>query len=78
MCTCSGGALHLLEQVGVEQHLQQRAALRLARELRVHDLVRPRAERARPLDALEEVRVAEPRAVEERALIHDIGAGTQP
>ena len=40
-------ALRHGEHLGVEPELQDRPRARLARELRISDLVRPRAERAR-------------------------------
>src|SRR5207249_6274460 len=61
-------ALHASQQLGVERRLEQRRGLGAACELGVDGLV---AERA---DALEEVRVAEPAAIEERGLVDNVGA----
>src|SRR6185503_13138551 len=62
------------ELVHVRADLEERARLRGARELGVHDLVAPGPESARHLHAYEEVRVAEPAAVEERGLVDDVVA----
>ena len=45
-------------------------------QLRVPDLVAPRAEVAGPLHSTQEVRVAKPPAIEEHGLVDDVGAGT--
>ena len=68
-------ALHLLEQVRVQDHLQQGASLGRACELGIDDFVRPGAERARCFNAQQEVRPAAPGRVEQCALIHDVDAG---
>ena len=52
--------LSAVKQVGVERELQDRAPARVLRKLRIDDLVRPAAERARSLDAPKDVRPAEP------------------
>lgn len=62
------------QKIGVEAELDQRAGFRLARELRVDNLVRPGPERARPLHADEEVREPCPFPVRERGLVHSWSA----
>ena len=71
-----GDALEALEQVRVDAHLQDRAALDRAGELRVADVVAPIAERrARAVRTLEqEVGMAAPATVEEGRLEDDVGA----
>jgi hypothetical protein len=64
-----------LDELGVEAELQQEVGLDAASELRVGHLVAPRAQARRPVDTFEEVRVAAPPvAVEEHALVDDLGA----
>ena len=53
-------ALHLRQQVRVEQKLEQRLALRDAGQLRVEHLVRPAAQRARRVQPEQEVGIAAP------------------
>ncbi len=61
--------------LGVEAELEDVRRLRVPRELRVGDLVAPRAEVGRRVDALEEVREPAPAAVEQDGLVDDVDAG---
>ncbi len=67
-------ALNVLEQIDVGRELQNRSATRLARELRIVGLVRPRAERACQVHAAQNVGVARPLLVAERRLHDDLDA----
>ena len=67
-------ALKRREQLRVHAQLQHGARARLGRELRVRDLVRPAAERARPLDFAQEVRAAVPARVAEGRLVDHVRA----
>jgi hypothetical protein len=62
------------QQVGVEQHLEQRAGLGFAGELGVYDLIGPVAEPAGGVDSDEEIGVTEPGGVEQHPLVDDVGA----
>ena len=62
------------QQIGVEEQLQDRAALGLTRELGVDDVVGPGAEGARLLDAAQDVGPARPATVLERRLCDDVFA----
>ena len=64
-------ALENGELLRVQAQLQHRRALGVPRELRVPDLVAPRPELARRLDAAQEVGEAKPPPVEERGLVDD-------
>ena len=69
-------ALEACELVRVDAHLEDRGGLDALGELRVGDVVAPRAEVRRPVVAPEqEVRVAAPAAVEERGLEDDVRPG---
>jgi hypothetical protein len=62
------------QSLDVRADLQQCRGLYMARQLRVHHLVAPRADGAWPLDAQQEVREPEPPAVEERGLVDGVVA----
>ena len=64
------------ELLHVRADLEQRRGLDVAGELGVHDLVAPLAEVAGTLDPDQEVRAAEPAAVEERGLVDDVVAAS--
>ena len=64
-------ALESGELLRVQAQLQHGRALGVARQLRVPDLVAPRAQVARRLHAAQEVGEAQPPAVEERGLVDD-------
>ena len=59
----------------VVRELEEVRGLRMPRELRVPQLVAPRAERRGRIDTDEKVGTATPPVGEERALIDDIGSG---
>ena len=69
------GSLRQGQQVGVQQELQNRRALRAAGQLGVEHLVRPRAQRARLGDPEQEVGIAAPPAVRilQAPLVDDVG-----
>ena len=69
------GSLRQGQQVGVQQELQHRRALRAAGQLGVEHLVRPRAERARRGDPEQEVGIAAPPVVRilQAPLVDDVG-----
>ncbi len=60
-------ALEACEQVRVDADLEERPALDGSSQLRVGDLVAPRPEARSSVDPKQEVREADPAAVEERA-----------
>jgi hypothetical protein len=62
------------EHLGVEAELQDRAGARLARELGIRHLVRPRPLATGPRHADKEIGSAEPLLKTERALEDDVGA----
>ena len=68
-------ALDLLHLRRIRAELQQRRRLHAAGQLGVGDLVGPGAERARGIDPLDEVGVADPAVVQERGLEDHLGAG---
>jgi hypothetical protein len=65
-------ALQALELVGVEQELEDVPRLRVPAELRVVDLVGPRPQLRRLLDADQEVREADPAVPQEARLVDDL------
>ena len=65
------------ELLVVEAELEDVGRLRVPRELRVERLVAPRAERRRRLDAQQEVGDPAPAAVDEDALVDDVGAAAE-
>ena len=67
-------ALQAFEVLAVVTDLDQKIGLGIQRELSVHNLVTVVAEFGRPLDAPEEIGVAEELAVEECRLVDDLGA----
>ncbi len=69
-------ALHARDVFAVEAQLQQEVRLGVARELGVFDLVVPwpAAAGQRLVDAAQEIRVPDPRPVEERRLVDDLRA----
>ena len=68
------GALHLPQQVRVEQQLQQRLAPGDPGELGVDNLVRPGTQRARRAHPQQKIGVAAPAAVLQAALVDHVGA----
>ncbi len=60
------------KQIGVERELKHRRRARLAGELRILHLVRPRTQHALPLHAAEQVWNAEPASIPQGALDHDL------
>ena len=67
--------LRLRQQLTVKRELQHVSGLGAAREFGVDDFVAPGAERGRPFDSAQEVRVAEKAVVHERRLV-DYGRTT--
>ncbi len=68
-------ALQMLEHLRVRAELEQEVRLRVARELRIGDLVAEGAELRRPRDAVKEIGIAREVPMAERALVDDVAPG---
>jgi hypothetical protein len=70
-----GNPLNGLQQVGVEEDLEQRAAFGLPSQLGVDNLVRPVPKVTRAGNLSQEIGIAQPIPVKQHPLIDDVGAG---